>query len=183
VQDTLTNIQSVTGTGGRDFIVAGAAGGGSITGGAGADALLAGAGVDTFVQAAAASIIATGATVTGGGVVTNNTITFGNSLDVITGFNAAVDKLDLVVATAITGNGVAAAATLAAQNYLISGAYNQANGVFTVNTTTGADTLVVKVAIDADAFGAVANQTDSIVLIGVSSIGTANIAALDTAII
>jgi len=145
--------------------------------------MVGGSGIDTFVQAAGASVVSDSGTVTAGGVATGDTIGFGNGVDVIAGFNSASDVLDLVVATAITGNGVAAAATLAAQNYLISGSYNETTGLFTVNTTTGADTLIIKVAADQAVFTAVGNTTNSIVLIGVSSVSAAAITALDTAII
>ena len=181
--DTISNFTRVTGTTGSDYIVGNASGAQTITGGTGADYMVAGAGIDTFIQAAGASIASNSGTVTGGGVVTGNTIGFGNGVDVISGFNSASDVLDLVVDTAITGNGVASANTLALQNYLISGSYNETSGLFTVNTTTGADTLIIKVAADAAVFTAVGNTTNSVVLIGVSSVSAAAITALDIAII
>jgi len=181
--DTISNFTKITGTAGDDYIVGNAAGAQTITGGTGADYMVGGSGIDTFVQAAGASVVSDSGTVTAGGVATGDTIGFGNGVDVIAGFNSASDVLDLVVATAITGNGVAAAATLAAQNYLISGSYNETTGLFTVNTTTGADTLIIKVAADQAVFTAVGNTTNSIVLIGVSSVSAAAITALDTAII
>ena len=181
VRDTVTTFESVIGSDLRDYIVAGSTAG-TITAGTGADTIIAGSAVDTIVMAAASSIASTARTVTAGGSATNDTITFGNGVDVIQGFNSAVDVLDLVIATAITGNGVAAAATVTLQNYLLSGTYSGTTGVFTINTTTGADTLVVQVAADTNAFG-LATTTNSVVLVGVSSIGTANVTLLDTAII
>ena len=91
-------------------------------------------------------------------------------------------RTDLANAGAITGNGVAAAATAANTNYLISGSYNATTGVFTVNTASGADTLVVTVGTAADAFG-IAAQTSNVLLIGVSSVSSAAISALNSAII
>jgi len=179
VRDTLTTFESVIGSGLRDYIVASSTAG-SITGGNGADIIIAGSAVDTIVMAAGSSIASTARSATPGSA-DGATITFGDGVDVIQGFNSAVDILDLVVATAITGNGVAAAATVTAQNYLLSGAYVVATGVFTVNAA-GADTLVFQVAADTNAFG-LSTTTNAVVLVGVSSVGAANIALLDTAII
>jgi Ca2+-binding RTX toxin-like protein len=179
VRDTLTNFESVIGSGLRDYIVAGSSAG-TITGGAGADTMIAGTAVDTFVIGATDSIASTARSASPASADAA-TITFGNGVDVIQGFNSAVDKLDLVVATAITGNGVAAANTLTAQNYLLSGSYAVATGIFTVNAA-GADTLVFQVAADTNAFG-LASTTNAVVLVGVSSVGAANITLLDTAII
>jgi len=180
--DTISNFTKIAGTTGTDYIVGNATGAQTITGSTGADYMVGGSGVDTYISIAGDSIGSSARSVTGGGVATNDTITFVNGVDVISGFNINSDVLDLIVGTAITGNGVAAAATLTAQNYLISGSYVESTGVFTVDTVAGADTLICKVLADTNAFG-LANQVNDIVLLGVSSVSGANITLLDTAII
>jgi hypothetical protein len=179
VRDTVTTFESVIGSDIRDYIVAGSTAG-TITAGNGADTIICGSAVDTIVMVAASSIASSGRSATPASADAA-TITFGNGVDVISGFNSAVDILDLLIAVAITGNGVAAAATVTTTNYLLSGSYAVATGIFTVNAA-GADTLVTTVGTNADQFGLV-GITTNVVIIGVSSVGTANIALLDTAII
>jgi Ca2+-binding RTX toxin-like protein len=96
VVDTLTSIESVTGTSGADYIV-GSATANVITGGAGADVLTGGAGADTFVFAAGD---------TGTPSATN--------FDKITDFASASDVIDYTAAITIVTNGSAAAVGVAA---------------------------------------------------------------------
>jgi Ca2+-binding RTX toxin-like protein len=137
VTSSVSGIESVIGTTGRDYIVASPAGSGTINGGAGADYLVAGSGVDTFVYATATGATATATLATALTLAENDTIV---GAEVISGI-AAGDKLDLGHATATAAAGL----VVAADKYVIAqGTYNASTGTFTVGAsgTTGADSIL-----------------------------------------
>ena len=97
-----------------------------------------------------------------------DTITFGNGVDVVTGFTAGAtgDTLDVTTAgAAITGIGVDAAALTATSELFFSGAWDSSTKVFTIAADgAGADTLLV------DTVDTVASTADTwVVLVGVDS--------------
>jgi Ca2+-binding RTX toxin-like protein len=162
----------ITGGSGGDTITAGG-GADTITGGAGADAINGGAGADVFVVGLGASVARTAHALTDAAIVANDTITFGNGLDIITGFTTTVDDIDVTNAntapTALlgvdpTGNNLTANTT-----YYLSGTYVAATGVFTVvaNGTAGSSTLLLTHAVAGDA--SAATQTSWVLLTGVVS--------------
>jgi Ca2+-binding RTX toxin-like protein len=189
VVDTLGGIENVTGTAGIDYVVGSAennvistlggndyisagAGADTVTGGAGNDEILLGASdasADTVVHgtstAASAQSIASAGT-----IAANDTITFGNGVDVVRNFDGTMDKID------VTTNGTFA--TLIGGNegdldelttYFVSGTYVEATGVFTMLADgTGADTLI----FENEGTGAndtLAAMNNGMVLIGVDS--------------
>lgn len=150
--DTLANIQNVTGSAGRDYIVGSNGVANGITAAGGADQIIiteTTAAIDTIVQANTASIVATAKSgLTDAAFAAAQTLTFGNSLDVITGFAAGTggDVLDLTTATAaVTAIGVDADTLVAGTNYFLSGNFVAATGVFTITAAgAGADTLIIQ---------------------------------------
>lgn len=176
VQQTISGLENVIGTIGNDYIATSSAGG-TITAGAGADTMVANAaGQDTFVIATGSSKVYTATSDANTAYAAAETITFGNRVDVITGFTAGStgDKLS----TGVTGGVIATSgltATLANNTdatadkaYFLSGAFVAATGVFTIAADgAGADTLIWS-NIDA------ANDTQAtvdtwVVLVGVDS--------------
>ena len=156
VVDTLSGIESVTGTNLRDYIV-GSAAANTITGGAGADTLTGGAGIDTFndVGTAGNSIIASADTlVTGGaGIIAGNTVTFAtgvaNTVDYVTDF-AATDLINVATAAVAptTMLGLSDGLDLVTgTTYVAYGTYAATTGIFTIaaafDATTAKDALVV----------------------------------------
>ena len=173
--DTLTSIESVTGSTGRDYIWASAAGGGTINAGTGADYMVAGAGVDTFTAGIAGdSIVASAQTLANAAIANTNTITFGNGLDVITGFVSGQDKLDVATAGVAATSGIGLAGNLdlvANTTYSILGTWNSATGVFTVNSAATSSTANVATLIVVGDAGALTFQdtTGYTLLVGVAS--------------
>lgn len=146
----------------------------SITGAAGADNLTGGTGADVFAFAQADSVARTAHTLTDGGIVNTNTITFGNSLDIITGFVSGTDTIN--VATA--GAPASAMAVDPTTNNLVANSTHQLLGtftgnVFTVNSAATAGTVNVAVLVLTDAvaadFGA-ASQTSFVLLMGIAAV-------------
>ena len=146
------NNQIVTGSG-SDVITAGA-GDDMIYAGTGSDAIDAGTGADklVFFQGDSGTGVVN---VAAGGVSTvldtGDTITFGGKTDVITGGFGQVgrhgDRVELINHSVVTQqlsqitstNGLVGDQQFA----LVQGNYNVDTGVFTVNTSTGADTVVI----------------------------------------
>lgn len=160
VQQTLSSIENVVGTAGRDYIV-GSANDNVITGGAGGDYINVGVGTDTVV------IGVTGHTFAG--VVTNATTVLKASIDVVAGLGVA-DKVDLSAIAPAELKGLAAvtegatfltggAGTVA----LVQGGYDMATGIFTA-AAGGADHL-----FQYDLNGATADGVESIVLVGTNA--------------
>lgn len=168
--DTISNFTKIVGTTGSDYIVGNAAGSQTITGGTGADYMKGGTGADTFVMSTNTSIARTAQSFAGAAIAAADTITFGNGLDIISGFTAGTDKLDVGTAgAAVTGIGADFTALAAATTYILSGAFNTTTGVFTIAADgAGADTLVVD-ATGGGANAAVATATTFAVLVGVTS--------------
>ncbi len=164
-----SGVNAITGGAGVDTINAGA-GADVIDGNGGADNITLGGGVDTFNFAAGDSVASTAQTFAGANLAANDTITFGNSLDIIQDFAAGAsgDLFNGANAGApTTGIGVAVAAGFAAgTTYFVSGNFNTGTGVFTATADgAGADTLIVEGAA-ATALGA---STNAVMLIGVDS--------------
>ncbi len=130
---------AITGTGYADTLV----------GGTGADTLAGGGGADHFVFVQGDSTTVSFADLGTTGLNTGDTFTFaGNAADLISsGFTVQGPQGDMLDLVAVTGAPLAKQATastgLAVDQgfFLVQGSY--AGGVFTVDTTAGADTLVV----------------------------------------
>jgi len=171
--DTISNFTRVTGTTGGDYIAGNATGAQTITGGTGADFMVGGSGADTFVIAAGASVARTAETITEAAVGAGETITFGNGVDVISGFTSGTDKLD--VATAANYGLISVAADVQAltvgNNYSIRGTYVESTGVFT-QAAAGADSLVFTNLANAGLTNAL--NTAAVVLLGVTTLTTAD---------
>jgi len=157
VQQTLSSIENVVGTAGRDYIV-GSANDNVITGGAGADYINLGVGNDTVVYATGDASVGTATLATASTLAANDTIV---GAEVVAGISAG-DKLDLGHATS-----AAAAGLLLGQNeYIIAqGTYDATSGKFTVGAggNTGADSILYW---DTDAATA-GVQAGYVVLLGV----------------
>lgn len=141
VQQALSSIENVTGTGGADYIV-GSALANSILGGDGDDVIIAGAGNDTVAGGAGADVISLGA---GNDVLVFNSLT---GADTITDYVVADDSIQLSKAT-FTGLGVVGA--LSATEFESGAGLNAAQtaaGRIVYNTTTG------QLYYDADGSGA-----------------------------
>jgi len=171
--DTVSNIQIVTGGTGADYIV-GSAVANTITGGAGADTIDGGAGADRVVQGLTDSVARTASTFAGAAVAAADTITFGNRVDVISGFvaGAAGDVLDVLVAgapTSLIGETVADL-TAGQEVFFVSGAYNATTRVFTIAADgTGADTAIVQADNAVAASDALTTNASIVILVGVDS--------------
>ena len=161
----------VTGAGNDTITLVGSSAGGanSITTGAGADSITLYtnfSSVDTITIGASDSKVMTANTTTGL-IAAGQTITFGNGLDTITNFNAAVDVLNVGTGgAAVTGVGLDEAAFTATKTIFFSGAY--AGGVFTIaGDGLGADTLLLDTTVLADQNIATADTW--VLLVGVDS--------------
>lgn len=161
----------ITGAGNDTITLYGTSAGGenSITAGAGADSITLYtnfSSVDTVVTADGSSIAMTANTTTAA-IAAGQTITFGNGLDTVTNFNAAVDSINVGTGgTAVTGIGLNEAAFTATKTIFFSGSYS--GGVFTIALDgAGADTLLLDTTIAADLDIATADTW--ILLIGVDS--------------
>ena len=176
-----TGTVALTGTNGNDKITA-ATVGGTITGGKGADTLIGVAGVDTFVFAKGDSVKAT-ATDLGTKIEATKFITFGNGVDIITGFTAT-DKLDLANAgklTTLEAEATAGVTTALADGsaYVIYGtwadAVDAANpGKFTIadkfDATNAKDALLIT-----DGGTTIANSESIVILNDLSAALAANV--------
>jgi hypothetical protein len=170
------NADQITGGAGVDTILSGAgndvivAGGGAdeITSGTGNDDVTLGTGAEDYNIAAngsAAGSVLTAETITETGVIATETITFGNGVDIIRGFQtgAGGDSIDGANAgNATTAVGVDVRINNATTTYYLDGDYNEGTGVFT-GSTTGADALIYQGAAGAN----LAAVDTFVVLIGV----------------
>ena len=117
----------------------------SLTGAGGADTLTGGEGIDRFIQTDGATAVISAASITAGGLKTGDTITV--AADVVTDFTTGTDKIEVTskangivnlkgigtdTLTAINANSVA----------YVRGDFS--SGVFTVDTTSGGDTLLIR---------------------------------------
>lgn len=187
--DTLTSIENVTLADGINYVVGsdvaniiiGGTGADTIVAGNGADTVDAGTGNDTITLTETAANSAVDAVIQGdsdstapsakttadaGNFAANDTLTFGNGVDVIYGFTAGKDTIDVTTAgAAITAIGVAENALTANKTLFLSGDFVLATGVFTIKADgAGADTLIFDTA-DTDIMA----NDNAIVLVGVDS--------------
>ncbi|MES2939032.1 MAG: cadherin domain-containing protein [Pseudomonadota bacterium] len=166
---------ALAGSGGNDFILGGT-GNDTLTGGTGADDLTGGVGADRYAFAENSDGVGPTAVNyaagTAGTIDNGDTFTFGNGVDIVRGFVSASDTLDLAQSGSLFAlSGAASNSSLNPnRNYSLRGDYNEVTKVFTANSTSGADLLVVQGdnSISPDNF--VASETDFIVLIGTTSI-------------
>ena len=152
---------------------------GPLASAAGADVLTGGAGADTFGSAnnfgaTGESVVASANTLTAGGIVAGNTITFATgapgTVDRIIDFVSGTDKLDVVTATTAPTNlvGVAVADSNAVNTtYVAYGSYAAGTGVFTVAAAWTAATPDAVVYVGDGALTA-ANTTGYVVLTGLN---------------
>ena len=157
------------------------AGGGttnSLTGGAGDDAYTLGSGVDTVVQAAnGAGTAASATTITASAAIAiGHTITFGNGVDVVTGFTAGVggdvvDHNDAASTALATALGTTENAMTDDSLLFLSGSFTTSTGKFTIAADgAGADTLIIQTDATTHANTQDIMENDSIiVLVGVDS--------------
>jgi hypothetical protein len=166
------------GNSGDDVLKAGGGTTNSLTGGAGDDAYTCGSGVDTIVQAAhGAGTVASATTITASAAIAiGHTITFGNGVDVVTGFTAGVggDVIDHTngASTALaTALGETEDALTDNSLYFLSGSFATATGKFTITADgAGADTLIIQADNGTNAASSDIMENDSIiVLVGVDS--------------
>jgi len=180
VRDTLTGFESVTGSALRDYIVASSTTGGTIQGALGADYIIAGTGVDTFlfgdlVGANGGDGVTATASGVAGGTSTiwdlDETLTFGNGVDIISGFTPGatgdiIKGVDAGAPTAALSLAAGATTGLAAgTTYYLSGNYVQSTGIFTVKANgSGTSTLIIEGEGTAQT-----TNTSMVLLLGVNS--------------
>jgi Ca2+-binding RTX toxin-like protein len=156
----------------------------TISGGAGADSMFAGLGAaqDTFIWGAGDGVARTAVNSPGAGYVAGDTVTFGNGIDVITGFTPD-DLLDGTVAGSLVSGyaSYGAVQTAAATgNVFLNGVFNVGTGVFTVyaeNDVLATDTIIYTTA--GEAAGFFGQSTQTIVLIGITASASASATELD----
>jgi Ca2+-binding RTX toxin-like protein len=162
----------VTGTSGNDIIrgqVLLDSATETLVGGPGADTITGGRGTTNYVITSADSIGTTAETIDNARLRDNQTITFGNGVDVIRGFVSGTHKL----LVANPNNYLAFVANSNAQNltqnnnYGLRGNYG-ANGLFTIGFIGGGDLLLVTNAAGADLDSP--EQTAVVILIGTTSL-------------
>ena len=142
-------ITVVTGSGNDaiSLFASSAAGANAITAGAGADTInlyTDFSSVDTITQANGDSIAMTANTTTNL-IAAGQTITFGNSLDIVNGFAGATDVLDVGTAgSAVSGISMNEAAFAANATIFLSGDYDAGTHIFTIAANgIGASTLLL----------------------------------------
>ena len=177
---SIDTFEVFTGSNGTDYIV-GTSAANTITGGTGADIMTGGAGAtiaDTFIVSAAMSVAATAVAGLDGDdkVTATSSVTFGNGVDVITDFNAAVDLLSGLYGGALPATlvGQLAADLGAAAAYQFRGNFTAGTGAF-VGAADGADTLIVYGG--AGAQDDLATNTTMIVLVGTTAVTATNMIA------
>ena len=181
---------NITGGGGADALsgaagadtINGGAGADTITGGTGADSVTGGAGVDSFRVAVGDGVATTASSFAAATLAAGDTLTFGNGVDVISGFVAGaggdvLDNTTTNTTTLTSGIGLATANGFVTTTtaYYISGYYNSTTHVFTAAANgAGTDTAIVE-GVAATALNA---STTTVVLVGVNSadLTTANFA-------
>jgi S-layer protein len=161
-----------------DVLKAGAGTTNSLTGGAGDDAYTCGSGVDTIVQAAhGAGTVASATTITASAAIAiGHTITFGNGVDVVTGFTAGIggdvlDHTDGASTALATALGKTEDALTDDSLYFLSGSFTSSTGKFTITADgAGADTIIIQADNGTNAASSDIMENDSIiVLVGVDS--------------
>jgi Ca2+-binding RTX toxin-like protein len=170
---------NLTGTSGADTLttgvladtINGGAGNDTVDGNAGADTIDVSSGDDTVTHQDDEGIAATAVSTAGGAVfAVGDTITFGNGLDIVNGFEAGtggdVMDMDHAFATLASALGVAENAFHGDTSSIayLSGTYVASTGVFTIaaNGAAGSSTLLIDSA-DAD----IASNNDAVLLVGV----------------
>ncbi|MCZ8289117.1 calcium-binding protein [Microcystis sp. LE19-59.1C] len=167
---------SLNGGSGNDTLI-GDTGSDTLLGGAGSDTLTGGADVNRFVQGTAQSTART-AVSSAGVFAVGMTITFDNSLDIITDFKpgATGDQLDIqgavgVLPTSAIGLAQTAGGLVSGTNYYLSGTVS--GNVFTIvaNGTDGSSALIIQ-----GTGGSFLANASSVLLSGVDSdnLATAN---------
>ncbi|MDJ0559533.1 MAG: hypothetical protein PX638_10510, partial [Microcystis sp. M53599_WE4] len=167
---------SLNGGSGNDTLIGGT-GSDTLLGGAGSDTLTGGADVNRFVQGTTQSTARTAVSSTGVFAV-GMTITFDNSLDIITDFKpgATGDQLDIqgaggVLPTSAIGLAQTAGGLVSGTNYYLSGTVS--GNVFTIvaNGTDGSSALIIQ-----GTGGLFSANASSVLLSGVDSdnLATAN---------
>ena len=196
VADTVSNIENVTLADGINYIngssaantINGGTGADYIVGGLGADTIDGGTGndditltettssADTIVSVLGDSTARSAVSLTDGGVANNDTITFGNGVDIIRGFKSGTDKIDAVTAGAVNdllGDDPTGAALTVDTNHFLLGTFVESTGVFTVNSAATTATANVAVAVLTDAAAAdadAAGQTNWMILTGIAAV-------------
>jgi hypothetical protein len=165
----------LTGGSGNDTISS-SSGADAVAGGTGADRITLGSGADTYTQAITDSIAPSANSLTAGGILVGETITFANGVDVITDFTAGTGG-DIFASAAITVAalpttlvGAATTALTTATNFFASGTWNATTAVFTILADgTGADTLILESLNATAASQAISTNTNMVILVGVDS--------------
>ncbi len=173
-----TGNDTMVGGAGNDTIVGGA-GNDAINGSAGNDTMTGGAGVDAFTSGVAGQSTVASANTLAATIANGNTITFANSLDVVTDLVSGTDKLDVTTAavapTSLVG-WTLATALVATTTYSLLGTWDSATKVFTVNSAaTSATPNVATLVVVGDGTLTAANTTGYVLLLGVSTLVAADI--------
>jgi hypothetical protein len=161
-----------------DLLKAGGGTTNSLTGGAGDDTYTLGSGIDTVVQAADnSSTAASASTITASAAIAvGQTITFGNGVDVVTGFTAGVggdviDHTDDASTALTTALGETEDSMTDDTLFFLSGNFTTSTGKFSITADgAGADTLIIQVDATTHADTQDIMENDGIiVLVGVDS--------------
>jgi Ca2+-binding RTX toxin-like protein len=172
---------TLNGGAGNDTISSGA-GTDGVDGGTGADAFTGGTGVETYAQVLTGPSVAPTAKTTadGGNFAAGDTLTFGNGVDVITGFStttgagATAASDDIIAANGAGGAlpttliGVAENdLTAGTVNMIVSGAWDAASSTFTMTSDDlGPDSLFLSAANATGTSDDIMSNTNIIILVG-----------------
>ena len=172
VVDTLTSIESAVGTTGVDYVV-GSAAANTIDTAGGVDYIITGAGIDTINQDGGDSVARSASTFAGGTVAANDTLTFGNGVDIVADFTAGNggDILDVVNTAAAPTTAIGEDQTNLTEDtiFFLSGDFVASTGVFTIKADgAGGDTLIFENETTA-ANDVLTTVNNAIVLVGVDS--------------
>lgn len=176
-----TAADTVNGDAGNDAIT-NQGGTDTITGGTGSDTMTSSVVGERYNQTVGDSIAASVAwTNVGAGTLTedNSVITFGNGVDQIVGAIGTTANGTRVagLGTATELSATSNIATLAAGNYVIQGDWNNGALTFTVNSDTGADSLLLR--SNGGSLAVAANNgTSSVIFDGTDMTAAANLASI-----
>ena len=175
---------NVQGGAGNDVITAGAssqtinggAGNDQITGGAGADLMTGGTGADQFTTGQVGASVVASADTLNGNIANGQTLTFGNGVDIITDFQSGTDTLNVdngAAGVAPTNASGLSATTVLTDNevYTLTGTYDTATNVFTVDSNATASTAnVAMLVVEGDGALSFDDTSGYTLLQGVSSL-------------